>query len=203
MLGDKQWLSQLHNAVLTQNKCLRPVSWDYPALCTVINSSRRFDSNRLRSKYSRSPLLCQHLWSWGGGGRAAVVLRPVAVLVLTGPNRIRTPAGTATTTERKWKKLWHREVVVAIIHVCAAAWIQVWHMQGLLGVRTCMCSNIWVYTHVAPECGERHLPPLFTQLHAVCFHSCIVGHHCRAAPAPNCQTRLLGLPSSLLGVEHD
>lgn len=64
-----------------------------------------------------------------------------------------------------------------------------------------MCTwsmYVSVCTCVAPECGEQRLPPLFTHSHAVCFYNCIVGHHCLAAPAPNCQTRLLGLPPSPL-----
>lgn len=51
----------------------------------------------------------------------------------------------------------------------------------------CESEHTW-----PPECGERHLPPRSTHLHAVCFYSCIVGHRCRVAPAPNCQTWLLG-----------
>ena len=122
----------------------------------------------------------------------AAVVWPVVVLVLTGLNRIKTPS---TCSERTTEHLGKREVVLVKSRMREVnrikekhAWPTGTQYVKYMGVDI-HCFTMWRTPYPTPFCTHSS--------HTVCFYTCIVGHHCCAATAPSCQTRLLGWPPSL------
>lgn len=114
---------------------------------------------------------------------------PVVILTLTGTNRIRSSRSKKTrfleAETSPLVKIREREA-----ESCARG------LQG--GFKGAFRAHV---RHLSGVCVRWTVPPLLQ--HPVCFYSCIVGRHRRAAPAPSCQTRLLGVsPRRWCGAEN-